>query len=130
MDYYDILLAKKLSGGGSGEPTNATGSFTPNQDITSVTINTGLSSINGMVIYPTANINTSGAKHYVHTVTVLPNNTYDKFFLAYTYSNGSTKTWLQYVSDTPPYTISGGDITINVSDHWYKGNIKYNWEAW
>ena len=188
MNYYDILLAKKLNGGGGGEatlidksissngtynassdnadgykkvvvnvpnpstgslsitsnntydvtnyasavvnvPADKTGTFTPSEDITSQTIDTGLSTITGLLIYPDSNPNVSSG-YITHTILILPNGSFAKFFGAYTMNNGGTKTWLQYVSDTPPYTINGGSITINVPGHIFKSGVAYSWRAW
>ena len=105
----------------------ATGSFTPSSNTLTQTINTGLSSVTGFIVHCLSNPSASGSSK-VGTIVGFPNGAYYKFLIAF--YDASNKTWAQWVSETPPYTVNGGTISINLNYQYFTSGVTYQWEAW
>ncbi len=112
-----------------GQPVNVT--ITGLQEkagtTTSTTINTGLSSISGYIIYKNG-VSATGLTHAVYDGTNV-NYTYCSSYGSSSFLGGSTT--LKTGTTTP--SISGGTITWNIStaaSGGFTSNTTYNWIAW
>ena len=119
-----------VEGGGATLPIS--GTFTPTSSTTSsVTINTGLSTINYMLILPTAN--PYDDSHFaIYLVLISPANDYQKG-ICLRGKGTSSRGFEQWILQEPPWTISGGDVSIsfpNAATTGYFGAVTYKWIAW
>lgn len=116
---------------GGGGSSVATGTFTPASLTGSVTINTGLTTVHGLLIIPAESLDLSSSTYKVYTVWLEDPATYIKMFCAR--RNSSSRSFEVWVSGTPPYSISGGTIDIAFgypSNTGFFDTKEYKWYAW
>lgn len=110
----------------------ATGTFTPTGNTSTVTINTGLSSLTGIFIYPEDNPNLNSSYYSIYGAWVIPNGPYQKA-VSVRGKGTSGRGFEQWISSNPPFTVTGGTIVIsypNASSTGYFTAVTYRWYAW
>ena len=92
-----------------------------------------MTAIQGLFITPSESPYKSNGRA-IHSAWFMPSSSYIKAFVAFSNSAGSAKdSYTVWVSDTPPYTITGGTIDISYAypaNTGYFETITYNWVAW
>lgn len=116
---------------GSGGSSVKTGTFTPSARTLSVSFDTGLSSINGILIVPTSETPLKSGGRTLVAAIITPNNYYKSIHVCSNNAGASLLTPNASTSSTR-MTQSGTSVTVttNASQGGYFETISYTWYAW
>ena len=132
---YDTTLINSLtvnvSGGGSGY---ASGDFTPSEAISTKVIETGLSTVHGILIYPSVTPYNVVSKRVIHTyIGYLDSSSYVQALCCCSNTGGTAKDTFTIWTSSTNISASGGTVTITIAypdnTGWF-APIKYLWVAW
>lgn len=110
----------------SSDPVIKSGTVTPASASTSLSFNTGLSTINGILVVP-VNSPTTGSRTQIGVI-IIPSGAYYQAISFYTNSGGSTWTTPTAYTNQTRYSKSGTTVTITGNYNWR--TIQYKWYAW
>lgn len=102
------------------------GTVTPASASTSLSFDTGLSTINGILVVP-VNSPTTGSRTQIGVI-IIPSGAYYQAISFYTNSGGSTWTTPTAYTNQTRYSKSGTTVTITGNYNWR--TIQYKWYAW
>lgn len=135
-DTYDTTLINSLTvnvsgGGGSGY---ATGTITPSERTTSITFDTGLSTIHGIVVVPTDSTPLKNNGRTVYGIIALyPGTTMIKSICMLSGNTGASLNTYNVSDSATRFTVNGTSVTINtqpVGSGYYWETVTYTWYAW
>ena len=135
-DTYDTTLINSVTvnvsgGGGSGY---ATGTITPSARTTSITFDTGLSTIHGIVVVPTDSTPLKGNGRTVYGIVALdPGTTMIKSICMLSGNTGGSLNVYNVSDSATRFTVNGTSVTINtqpVGSGYYWETVTYTWYAW
>lgn len=132
---YDVLnfasaIVNIQSGGGS---SSASGSFQVSEDTLQKTINTGLATVHGLILW-TPVTTTSDS---IRGIALILIDTANNFFATVGENNNHTQLWSTVIAKSSSrlrYTINGGDISMTTADEngsgYFAAEYTYQWVAW
>ena len=122
-EYETVTVNVPTSG---SDPVIKSGTVTPASASTSLSFNTGLSTINGILVVP-VNSPTTGSRTQIGVI-IIPSGAYYQAISFYTNSGGSGWTTPTAYTNQTRYSKSGTTVTITGNYNWR--TIQYKWYAW
>ena len=120
-------VATLASGYGGGGGNFATGTITPTGSSNTITFDTGLSTINGLLVLPVENPLGRGSRICVGVI-ITPSGFYYQSLRIPTNSSGSSINAPTGYTSESSFTQSGTTVTVNGTYNF--GNFEYRWLAW
>lgn len=117
------------TGGGSGY---ATGTFTPESRVASVTFDSGLTTIHGIVIVPTSESPFKSNGRTLGGIIITPECFYQHVSLPSNQTGSGAQTW-HWVTNSTSFTQQGTVITVTIAapgTYGYFETISHTWFAW
>lgn len=122
-EYETVTVNVPTSG---SDPVIKSGTVTPTSASTSLSFNTGLSTINGILVVPAVTPMT-GSRTQIGVI-IIPSGVYYQAISFYTNSGGGTWTTPTAYTNQTRYSKSGTTVTITGNYNWR--TIQYKWYAW
>lgn len=129
--FVSAVEAIPTGGGGTGY---ATGTFTPASRVASVTFDTGLTTVHGLVIVPTDTtpIKSGGRTMCVFLAIADPSVLWKSIVCPTNSAGSGAQTW-KYYTESLEFTTTGTNVTVTIAspaNYGYFETVSYTWIAW
>ena len=125
VDGYSPITVNVSGGGGF-----ASGTFTPVERTMSVTFDTGLTDVNGLVIVPTSESPLKSQGRTIYSIVALnPGTAQVKSIGNFSNSSGASLTSINVSDSSSRFTQSGTEVTVSDTLNYFEA-VTYTWYAW
>lgn len=119
-------VAHLIAGYGGGGSSLASGTVTPQAASTELTFDTGLSTINGVLVYPTVSPFTRTRAQI--GIIIIKSGSYFTAISLYTNSGGTG--WIAPTGYTEQTRLTQSGTTVTIAGNYSWQTIEYAWLAW